>query len=472
MKVRTRFSPSPTGMIHLGNARAALFSALYAAKENGHFVLRIEDTDAARSAESFVESLQADLKWLGIEWQEGPGVGGSFGPYWQSQRQPIYEKYYAILEADKKIYPCFCTDQELALTRKLQLSRGQAPRYAGTCKNLSEAAIQERLNAGQKPAWRFAIPKNRAVGFIDLVKGPQSFQTDDIGDFIVRRADGTAPFLFCNAIDDAEMGITHVLRGEDHLANTPRQLLILEQLKLHVPSYGHLSLIMGNDGTPLSKRHGSFSVHDIRAEGYLPLAVMNYLGRLGHTCDISTLLTFEALAAQFSLEKLSRSPARFDKIQLKYWQKNAVQALDVEGLWRWLGNDILNQVPEKKRQLFIDVIKANIEFPKDAAEWVQVFFHEHISLSAADKLTLREAGEQFFVEAEQAFDKHGLNLPEVLADMKNTLGVSGKKLFMPLRLALTGTQHGPELAQIAELLGPQKIKHRLSVAFKLASTTE
>lgn len=470
--IRTRFSPSPTGMIHLGNARAALFSDLFAAKNHGTFILRIEDTDAARSAEEYVDALQDDLHWLGIDWQEGPGVNGNYGPYWQSQRQDIYAKYYAILEEKKLIYPCFCSDQELQLARKLQLSRGQAPRYGGTCRKLSVEEIQKLLADGKKPAWRFSVPVKKTIEFVDVVKGPQAFQSDDIGDFIVRRADGTAPFLFCNAIDDAMMKVSHVLRGEDHLANTPRQIMLLQALDLPAPHYGHLSLIVGDDGAPLSKRHGSSSVREMRDQGYLPLAVMNYLSRLGHTTEAQALLDFEHLAPHFDIEKLSRSPARFDLSQLMYWQKLAVQQLDEENFWRWLGENVQNQVPEAMRPLFVETVKANIEFPKDGEMWARIFFHENVHIEESELSIIREAGEQFFVEAEQAIEKYGIDLQKVLADMKTTLGVSGKKLFMPLRLALTGKIHGPELAHIAQLLGPKKMQHRLGQAFKLTSKKE
>lgn len=469
MTVRTRFSPSPTGMIHLGNARAALFSALYAAKHHGTFILRIEDTDAERSEEKYVDALQDDLHWLGVNWQEGPAQHGDYGPYWQSQRQDIYAKYYAILEEKKLIYPCFCTDQELMLARKIQLSRGQAPRYSGTCLKLSADEIKKRLDAGQKPAWRFKVPSNKTIEFVDTVKGPQRFESNDIGDFIVRRADGTAPFLFCNAIDDAMMKVSHVLRGEDHLANTPRQIMLLETLDLPKPAYGHLSLIVGDDGSPLSKRHGSFSLHEMQAQGFLPLAIMNYLARLGHTVDSQSLLNFDELAKHFCLEKLSRSPARFDKTQLMFWQKMAVQALDSENLWRWLGEQVKNQVPESASNLFADTVKSNIETPHDALHWAHIFFHDDMPIDIEGAKVIQEAGEQFFVEAEQAVEKYGVDLPQILNEMKQTLGVNGKKLFMPLRVALTGQLHGPELANIAAILGQKKMQHRLGYAFKLAS---
>ncbi len=468
MQIRTRFSPSPTGMIHLGNVRAALFSALFAAKNAGHFILRIEDTDMQRSEERYVDSLRENLHWLGIEWQEGPGVGGQFGPYWQSQRQAIYQQYYAMLEEKGAIYPCFCSDQELNLARKIQLSRGQAPRYSGKCRQLSAEEIKARMEK-EKPAWRFIVPTDRTIAFEDTVKGPQAFQSADIGDFIIRRADSTAPFLFCNAIDDATMQVTHVLRGEDHLANTPRQILLLETLNLHTPLYGHLSLIVGDDGAPLSKRHGSYSVHELRESGFLPIAIINYLARLGHGCDSQALLPFDHLALHFHLDKLSRSPARFDGSQLLYWQKTAVQTLTLPQVWAWLGDSVLLQVPESSRELFAETVRANIAFPADALEWAKTFFHKHVEIAPEEATIVREAGEQFFVEAEQAVDKFGLDLPQIFAEMKSVLGVQGKKLFMPLRVALTGKTHGPEFAPMVALLGQEKVKQRLSDAFKLAS---
>jgi glutamyl-tRNA synthetase len=469
MTVRTRFSPSPTGNIHLGNARAAIFSALYAAKHDGVFILRIEDTDAERSEEKYIEGLQDDLHWLGIDWQEGPGVDGKFGPYRQSLRQETYNIYYTVLEKKKLIYPCFCTDQELLLARKRQLSRGLPPRYLGTCKKLTAEDIQKKLDEGRQPAWRFMVPENEMVEFTDIVKGPQHFATQDIGDFIIRRADGTAPFLFCNAVDDATMKVTHVLRGEDHIANTPRQILLLQAMDLSLPQYGHLSLIVGDDGAPLSKRHGSSSVKDIREAGFLPQAIMNYLARLGHVCESQELLDFNHLAEQFVLEKLSRSPARFDTTQLMYWQKTAVQGLDAENMWRWLGESVSGQVPLNMQDLFIKVVKGNIEFPEDALKWAKIFFHDKIDFDEASAAAIRDAGEQFFVEAENAVTRNGTNIKAVLEEMKTTLGLSGKKLFMPLRAALTGRIDGPEMANIAEILGQEKMQHRLSRAFKVVA---
>lgn len=464
---RTRFSPSPTGLLHIGNARAALFSNLYAAQQQGVFVLRVEDTDAARSEEKFIQLLQEDLHWLGIHWQEGPDVGGELGPYRQSERQAIYTRFYQELEEKGLIYRCFCTDQELALNRKLQMSRGQAPRYPGTCAKLSAEEIEQRLAKGLKPTLRFRVKPNTVIGFVDLVKGQQNFNSNDIGDFIIRRADGTAPFLFCNAIDDALMRISHVLRGDDHLANTPRQLMILNALGLNTPHYAHLSLITGDDGTPLSKRHGSFSLHDLREKGFLPIAVLNYLSRLSHTYDEQTLLNFNELAQKFELERLSRAPARFDQNQLLHWQKEAVMALDTKSAWQWLGAEIQQKIPGKAQDLFIDIVRQNVLFPMEANQWAHILFGQGLDFSENQIVILKDAGEGFFIELNSAVQKHETDIKSILNELKEKLNVSGKRLFMPVRIALTGQEHGPELVNIANLIGAKEMQKRFARALEL-----
>lgn len=466
--IRTRFSPSPTGQLHLGNVRAAEFSVLFAKHSNGHFLLRIEDTDAVRSEQKYIDMLQKDLHWLGLDWQEGPGIGGPHAPYFQSQRATYYAKFYQALEEKGLAYPCFCTDQELALNRKLQLSRGQAPRYPGTCRRLSKEEIAQKLAAGLKPALRFKVPENAAIEFVDLVKGPQKFMSDDIGDFIIRRADGSASFMFCNAIDDSLMEVTHVLRGEDHLANTPRQLMILNALNLKQPQYGHLSLITGEDGAKLSKRYGSLSLHDLREQGFLPKAVINYLARLSHTYEQQTLLTFDELAQHFQLEKISRSTARFDTNQLLHWQKEAVLSLTKEETWQWLGEEINNKVPVELRDQFVEMMRQNILFPAEAQKWIKILFSNELKLSDENCLILRDAGSDFFEVAHQAALEQEGNIKNVIEQIKSTLNISGKQLFRPIRIALTGEEHGPELAQISHLLGPERIRLRFKFASEYA----
>ncbi len=455
--IRTRFSPSPTGMLHIGNVRTALFSALFAANQKGAFLLRIEDTDATRSEQKYVDILQDDLNWLGIFWQEGPTVGGPHQPYYQSQRHAIYDKYYRELVQKNLVYPCFCTDQELALNRKIQLSRGQAPRYPGTCRKLTKEEVERRLAQGLTATLRFQVPLKMTIEFDDLVKGVQRFNSDDIGDFIIRRADGSSSFLFSNAIDDALMEITHVLRGDDHLANTPRQLMLMQALNLPTPRYAHLSMITGDDGTPLSKRHGSFSLHDFREQGYLPLAILNYLGRLSHTYEQQVLMTLEELGANFNIEKCSRAPARFDVHQLLHWQKEAVMILDNHATENWLQPYIQDKIPAAKREAFTELMRKNILFPQESARWMDVFFGDALQFDAEQINVLNEAGDSFFVLAEQLVKKHGVDIKNICDELKQSLNISGKKLFMPVRVALTAEQHGPELVHIANLLGPEKM---------------
>lgn len=468
--IRTRFAPSPTGFIHCGNVRTALFSAFYAKKNKGHFVLRIEDTDHARSTGDYTDQIQIDLKWFGIHWQEGPDIDGPNGPYRQSSRHDIYLKHYQTLETKKIIYPCFCTDSELALYRKLQLSRGEAPRYAGTCLQLTQEQINEKISQGVKPAWRFRVPKNQMIQFTDLVKGQQTFSSNDLGDFIVRRADGTASFFFCNAIDDAVMHITHVLRGEDHLTNTPRQLLIMEALQLTPPEYGHLPLIVGEDGAPLSKRHGSFSLKDLREKGYLAHALLNYMARLGHVYDNNQLMAFDELATNFHTEKLGRSSAHFDLHQLHHWQKLSVLKMQISELRQWIGESAFQQYSEENNELFLNIMQHNILFPEDAKQWLHLFWGEKLNFSPEQIDELKNTGVDFFIALREKIIQNKGELKLTCLEIGKQFHLSGKKLFHPVRLALTGRADGPELIHIAELMQLVKMQNRLNQVIDLLSS--
>ncbi|OGT31355.1 MAG: glutamate--tRNA ligase [Gammaproteobacteria bacterium RIFCSPHIGHO2_12_FULL_35_23] len=459
--MKTRFAPSPTGFIHLGNARTALFNVLLAGNKQGCFLLRMEDTDEERSKLEFAEALQTDLNWLGIYWQEGPEVGGEQAPYWQSQRSAIYNHYYEELIKNKQAYPCFCSEEQLALSRKLQRARGLAPRYAGTCRSLTQAEIEKKLAAGLIPSLRFRIPDNTIIEFDDLVKGKQKYHSSDIGDFIIKRSNDGASFMFCNAIDDALMGITHVLRGEDHLTNTPRQVMIFQALSLSHPQYAHISLILGADGAPLSKRNGSRSIKELREMGFLPLAVVNYLARLGHYYEDNSFMDLKRLAQLFQESSLSKSPARYDESQLIYWQKLAVQMLTEADFWHWVGPTIQQIVPKNLQREFFMGMRANFTFPSEAEHWARIFF-EKVSFEK-ELQVLKEAGKEFFEIAENAF-KNGINPQEVYSLLSNQLNVKGKQLFMPLRVALTGEKHGPEMAVIYSLLNKEEICSRLRKA--------
>ncbi len=458
--MKTRFCPSPTGFIHLGNTRTALFNVLLARHQKGDFLLRIEDTDLERSEVRYTDALMQDLQWLGYDWQEGPQQDRGHGPYWQSQRQAIYDHYYQQLEEKGLAYPCFCSPEDLALSRKLQRAAGKPPRYAGSCTHLSQAEVDEKLAQGLKPTLRFSLKREVSIEFVDLVRGPQSFQTKDIGDFIIRRADGTAPFMYCNAIDDALMGVTHALRGEDHLTNTPCQIAILKALGLQAPQYGHINLIVGSDGSPLSKRHGSRSVQDLRAEGYLPMAINNYLARLGHHYSNDAFMSMEDLAAQFHTEALSKSPARFDAEQLNYWQKEAVQQLTEDEFWDWLAA-VRDTVPSEHRALFAATLKPNIRFIHEAQAWAECLFKDSLEYYEEQKALLAQAGPIFFAEALVSIEHNGKEYKKLIEHLQATLGLKGKALFQPLRLVLTGQLHGPEMAAMMAMMDENLIKARL-----------
>jgi glutamyl-tRNA synthetase len=447
--------------LHLGNARTALFNFLLARQLRGQFLLRIEDTDLERSAERFLGELIDDLHWLGLEWDAGPDVGGPRAPYRQSQRNVVYAEYFARLESAGKVYPCFCTPLELEVSRRAQMAAGQPPRYAGTCRDLSAAARAERVQRGLQPSLRFQVPAGRIVEFSDFVRGPQRFASDDIGDFIVRRADGNAAFFFCNALDDALMEITHVLRGDDHLTNTPRQILLLETLGLGIPQYGHVALLTGMDGAPLSKRHGSVSVREFRERGFLPQAIVNHLFRLGHTSDQEGWLELAGMPAHFRLDHLGRAPARFDQTQLVHWQKEALARAPTDTLVAWLRPVLPAGLEPTRIREFVELVKHNVVLPEDAAPWINVVFGELPALSDSDRGVVEQAGNAFFREAVSALERHGPDLKAMGATLKAATGRKGPELFMPLRVALTGRLHGPELAPLLKLLSPSTARRRL-----------
>lgn len=476
MTLRTRFAPSPTGQLHVGNARTALFSALLAAHAGGDFILRIEDTDAARSQRQFETDLLKDLEYLGLSWQEGPDVGGPHAPYRQSERGQIYRAFIDKLAEQGCTYPCFCTPAELALSRKVLLAAGQPPRYAGTCAHLTADEIEVRLAKGLKPALRFRVPEDGATEFEDLVRGSQRFVHKDIGDFVIRRADGSPAFFFSNAVDDAVMGITHVLRGEDHLANTPRQLLLLQTLGLHTPHYAHLSLLVGTDGKPLSKREGGGTLRELLEMGFSSAAVKNYLARLGHHYETNQVMDFQELAEGFDVSKLSKSPAHYDLAQLRHWQKVLMSEMQDAVLWQDLtqskeGARIKVVVPNGKWHEFIAFLKQDIKhslLPAEAADYADMLYSEKLLYNNAAEEILRKATHKYFSAALESLPENVHVYRQYTTVLSNATGLRGRDLYMPLRVALTGVTHGPELDLIWTILGPERIRHRLAAAAEIA----
>ena len=307
---RSRFCPSPTGLLHLGNLRTALLNVLLAIKSGGTFILRIEDTDVERSKTEFSEAVCDDMQWMGLHWKEGPRIGGPEDSYYQSERNSIYQDFYDKLLEENQIYPCFTSEEELKIIRRNQMAAGEPPRYTGIWANASKEEIEEELEKGNKPVYRFRLPKDKTIIFKDLVKGEQSFHTSDLDDFIVRKKDLSPTFMFANAIDDSLMGVNVVLRGDDHLSNTPRQIALLKALNLEIPEFIHVALFTGDDGAPLSKRNGSLSVKELKEIGYFPQAVINYLSRVGHTISDNELRNIHELSSVFNIGNISTSPSK------------------------------------------------------------------------------------------------------------------------------------------------------------------
>jgi glutamyl-tRNA synthetase len=458
----TRFAPSPSGNLHLGNARTALFSFLLARRAGGRFVLRIEDTDVRRSREEFCRGQQDDLLWLGLTWDAGPGREDEWGPYRQSQRVDLYARHLDTLAASDRVYECFCTPLELEVSRRAQLAAGRPPRYAGTCRHLTPAQRDVKRAAGLTPTLRFRVPPGERVEFVDFVHGPQGFPTDDIGDFIVRRADGSAAFFFSNAVDDAAMGITHVVRGEDHLTNSPRQILILEALRLPVPRYGHVSLLVGADGAPLSKRHGATTVREYREQGFTAAALCNHLFRLGHSSPENGLLDLAAMARAFDPAHLGRASAHFDEAQLRAWQKESVRHMSAGQVAQWLAAQLPPDLTPATRSAFIEAIRPNVVLPADARAWREIVFGGMPGIAPAEQALIDEAGKDFFAAAARAAGAHPGDFKALAGATSTLTGRKGRALYQPLRVALTGLTHGPELAPLLRAMPEGLAQARLA----------
>jgi len=469
-KVRVRFAPSPTGHLHVGNARTALFNWLFARQKNGTMVLRIEDTDVERSEARFESQLLDDLKWLGLDWDEGPDVGGSFGPYRQSDRLQVYREHAERLLREQKAYLCFCTAEELEHERQRAQAEHRSPIYSGKCRKLDPAEAERRRAAGEPAAIRLHIPEH-PIRFHDIVHGAVEFANEVISDPIILRSNGMPVYNYVVVIDDALMKITHVIRGDDHLSNTPKQVALYEALGWPTPEFAHLSTILGGDRERLSKRHGATSVANFREMGVLPEALMNYMALLGWAPSGGDREIFsrDELVREFSLERVTPSPAVFDMEKLYWLNRHYIKQRPVEQIAElamriFAQAGVLPQNPgaeiRKWFQKVIELLAPAVDYLAQLPEKASAIFQydaKAASEAAENAEVLRSDKSSAVIEA---FAKHARSEPQLTAErfkaimnqVKTETGAKGKELFHPVRIMLTGSHSGPEFDKLIPIL--------------------
>jgi glutamyl-tRNA synthetase len=471
MTVRSRFAPAPSGSIHVGNARSALFSWLYARHHGGVFVLRLEDTDASRVTEEASRGVLEDLRWLGLEWDEGPDVGGLRGPYRQSERLDVYRQMTDRLLEGGHAYRCWCTAEELDERRKAALARGEAPGYDGRCRARPADEVAA-FEAERRPfAIRFLMPEREWV-VDDLVKGEVRWAAGDLRDFVIVRSDGSPVFLLAVAVDDMLMEITHVIRGDDLLASAPRNAAVIEALGGTPPAYAHLPQVLGPDGKPLSKRHGATSVAAFREQGFLPEAMVNYLALLGWAKDDhTTFLSRGELVEAFDLTHVSHNPAVFDTQKLEWMNNHYIQQLDDDDLAArcipFLTAEGLSVDPELLRRS-MPIVRERMKTLAEAPVLLRFLFTDDIALNDKASDLIAKAPEGYLKEAAAALDAlERWDTEQILGaldDLAATAGLSRTKGWQPVRAAVTGSNVSPPLPESLALLGKERTQARLRAA--------
>ncbi|XP_077215731.1 glutamate tRNA synthetase isoform X1 [Tasmannia lanceolata] len=469
-EVRVRFAPSPTGNLHVGGARTALFNYLFARSKGGKFVLRIEDTDLERSTRQSEEAMLQDLSWLGLDWDEGPGVGGEFGPYRQSERNALYKQYAEKLLKSGDVYRCFCSNEELEKMKEIAKLKQMPPVYTGKWASATEEEVQEELAKGTPYTYRFRVPKGGSLKIDDLIRGEVSWSLDTLGDFVVMRSNGQPVYNFCVTVDDATMCISHVIRAEEHLPNTLRQALIYKALGFPMPYFAHVSLILAPDRSKLSKRHGATSVGQFREMGYLPQAMVNYLALLGWGDGTENeFFSIEQLAEKFSIDRVNKSGAIFDSTKLRWMNGQHLRALPSDELVqiigeRWTSTGIVTESGEMFVKEAAELLKDGIDLVTDADKSLsnllsyplhstlaspegKSIVEDKLSDVAASLLSAHESGELTTV-----LEEGHAGWQKWVKSFGKSLKRKGKSLFMPLRVLLTGKLHGPDMGATVVML--------------------
>jgi len=483
MEIRVRFAPSPTGPLHIGGARSALFNYLCARSNKGTFIVRSEDTDLERSSRESEHNILEALRWLNIRWDEGIEVGGEYGPYRQTDRLALYKEYTEKLLASGQAYYCYCSEEEIEQERQALIAKGETPRYLGRCRHLTTQQRAALETKGRKPVVRFRVPEAQAIHINDQVRGDVVFDSDGIGDYVIVKSDGIPTYNFAVVVDDVTMKITHVIRGEEHLSNTPRQVLIYQALGLTAPKFAHVSLILNTEGGKMSKRDGDTAVLDYQKKGYLPEAIVNYIAMLGWApSGEEEFYTLDELAEVFSLDRVSKSPAVFDLQKLNYINAHYIKAAAPERLAELalpyvgeMGIPPRGERSDKQQQWFIDFIKAiseKISHLSEIKEFIH-FFYGAVPLEPVGEALEVLRGEQVPVVLRLFGEKvrevellSGATVKVLLKQITKELKLGGKLVYMPVRVALTGQMHGPELYDVIPLLGRENVLKRLEVTEK------
>lgn len=471
-KIKVRFAPSPTGPFHIGGARSALFNWLVARHAGGQFLVRIEDTDLNRSSRESEENIKESMRWLGLDWDEGIDVGGPNGPYRQTERLAIYQKEIQRLISEGKAYYCYCTQEELEAERKAQLAEGKTPVYGGHCRHLTAEEKARYEAEGRKPVVRLRVPEGETIAFDDMVRGHVEFQSSGVGDFIIMKSDGIPVYNFAVVVDDALMGITHVIRAEEHLSNTPRQIAIYHALGYDVPEFGHISLILGADHKKMSKRHGATSVTAYKDMGYLPDAVVNYLALLGWAPKgEQEIFSREELIRSFSMDRVSSNDAVFDIEKLNWINFQYMKQLSPEALLDFVlpflekAGYVEEPLADEKRawlQQVVWYVRDRISYGAEAPAQVKMFFEDVPPFTDPEVVSILKTDSspvilKAFIEALEALPDFTEEAVTACfkAVMKST-GIKGRAAFEPARIALTGVTKGPGMYEMIVLFGREK----------------
>ncbi len=470
-RIRVRFAPSPTGPLHIGGARSALFNYLLAKKEGGDFIVRIEDTDRDRSTPESEENIKQSLLWLGIRWNEGVDIGGPYAPYRQMERLDTYRQAAQQLLQSGDAYYCYCSEEEIEAQREELIAKGETPRYLGNCRNLTEEERGQKEKEGRRPVIRLRVPDDVELVIDDLVRGKVVFSSSEIGsDFVIVKSDGIPTYNFAVVVDDYLMKISHVVRGEEHLSNTPRQLLLYKALGWETPVFAHVSLILGEDRSKMSKRHGSVSVVNYQNEGYLPEALVNFLVLLGWSPEGEReLYTLDELEKVFSLDRVSKSPAVFDMNKLRWINAQYLHVLPTETIAEGISPFLPAGWSKERKLLLAQTLAHHLEIFADVRNYLSLIEGADVAIEDEETGQLLD---QEHVPALIALFEAKISEMEELApeaikaaikECGKELGVKGAGLFMPLRIALTGNQHGPDIDKLAALMGKDIILARLAL---------